>query len=135
MRHLRSTSSSRLCGIPWERAVSIASYFGIDFPRFASDYGKLTAAHPNLMQHALPLHCYTHFDGRRFVNFIGRFETLQLSFNHVMDSLNLNPQPLGRLSQSNRRHDFREYYDQNAKRLIDDIYRRDAELFGYEFDA
>ncbi|MCA9072660.1 MAG: sulfotransferase family 2 domain-containing protein [Planctomycetaceae bacterium] len=119
---------------PWDRAVSIACYFGIPFKDFLANFVARTSKNNNLLQHALPLHHYTHLGEKRFTDFIGKFEQLQSDFDVVCDRLDLERQPL-RKSSSSKRTNYQTYYDRDAKALVDAIYGRDAELFEYQFDT
>lgn len=63
---------------------------------------------------------------------IGRVETMQQSYDAICTRVGIPSAQLGRVNAS-RRGDYRQYYD-NA--LIDGVaalYRRDLDLFGYEF--
>ncbi len=117
---------------PWDRAVSIASYFGLELRQFVMDYEQLTAENPTLKGHAFPLHWYTHDADRRIVDFIGRFERLQHDFDRLARLLELEPCPLPRKNPSEH-NDYRECYDEPLKREVGVRFARDAELYGYEF--
>lgn len=118
---------------PWDRAVSIARYFQIPFLRFARDYDRLIAGNRTLCQHALPLHTYTHMGDRQFVDFIGRFEMLQASFERLCERLGLESREIPHANRSDRT-DYQDYYDAESQQQIDSLFGRDAELYGYRFD-
>jgi hypothetical protein len=119
---------------PWDRAVSIASYFNLDFRRFAMEFNRMTSTNLVLRQHALPLHMYTHIDGRSFVDFVGRFERLQADFDELMELIGLSRTPLPHLSNSHH-DDYRSCYDSDLRTRVEELYGRDAVLFGYTFDG
>lgn len=117
---------------PWERAVSIASYFGIPFQQFLSNYEELVRYDHNLFCHSLPLHRYTHMGDQLFVDFVGRFEALQADFDRVCRLLDQQPQTLPLTSQSEH-GTYLDYYDAAAVERARAIYGRDADCFGYCF--
>lgn len=119
---------------PWDRAVSIASYFRLDFRQFTREYDQLTALNPVLRLHALPLNVYTHFQGRSFMDFVGRFERLQEDFDRLTELLGLSRMSLPHLSRS-RHSEYRKHYDPESAMRIEMLYGRDADLFGYTFDG
>jgi hypothetical protein len=57
---------------------------------------------------------------------------MQASYDAICERIGIPSRPLDRVNASSR-GDYRPYYDQA---LVDDVgalYRRDLELFGYEF--
>lgn len=117
---------------PWDRAVSIASYFRIPFHSFAHDYHKLVAQNENLLQHSLPLHLYANNGQQLFADFVGRFENLQADFDRLCDLLELPRSHLPRSSRS-AHGPYEGYYDADTKHQIDQLYQVDADSFGYRF--
>ncbi|UNK50778.1 sulfotransferase family protein [Lysobacter sp. S4-A87] len=86
-------------------------------------------------QHILfqPQHTFvTDGDGQLLADQIGRVEDMQGSYDAICERIGIASTPLGQVNSS-RRGSYRDYYDQA---LIDGVaayYRRDLELFGYEF--
>lgn len=70
-------------------------------------------------------------NGELSTNFCGRFETLSIDFHHVCTRLGKNVD-LMTCGQSIHRP-YSEHYSPAAKEIVEDIYRRDIELFSYEF--
>lgn len=75
----------------------------------------------------------TDYDGKLIVDFIGRYETLAEDFDRVSQMLNLNVS-LPHLNSSSHR-DYRTYYNDRTKKLVEDYFQEDIELFGYTFDG
>lgn len=62
---------------------------------------------------------------------IGRFETMQESYDRIAERLGLPSTPLERVNESDHR-DYRTYYTQELKDGVARLYARDFELFGYQ---
>lgn len=71
-------------------------------------------------------------DGRLLTDAIGRFEQMQASYDTLCQRIGIPTALLGQVNSS-RRGGYREYYDQALMHGVADFYRRDLELFGYEF--
>lgn len=66
------------------------------------------------------------------VDFIGRYENLQASFDAISARLDLPTTALGHKNPS--KHDaYTSYYDDELRRLVGDFYQEDLRLFGYDF--
>jgi Sulfotransferase family len=69
------------------------------------------------------------------VDFLGRFETLERDFAHVLRTLGIDVQPeLPRSKSSFRPHKpYQDYYDERTEKLIGDWYQSEIALLGYSF--
>src|SRR5690349_11597339 len=74
-------------------------------------------------------------DGRLQVDFIGRQETMQASYDAACARIGMPSASLERVNATESRPAFREYYDDELVGLVGDFYRDDLRLFGYDFDA
>ena len=80
-------------------------------------------------------------DGELFVDFIGKFENLNKDFEELCDKLNLDYKllktqgytglPTVRFGGSHS--NYKMYYDDETIELVSNVYRRDLELFDYEY--
>ena len=80
-------------------------------------------------------------DGELFVDFIGKFENLNKDFEELCDKLNLDYKllktqgytglPTVRFGGSHG--NYKTYYDDETIELVSNVYRRDLELFDYEY--
>ena len=80
-------------------------------------------------------------DGELFVDFIGKFENLNKDFEVLCDKLNLDYEllkihgytglPTVRFGGSHG--NYKTYYDDETIELVSNVYRRDLELFDYEY--
>ena len=67
-------------------------------------------------------------NGNIIVDFIGRFENLYNDFKKAfgLDLINYK-------INSSKHNDYKEYYDSETKSLVEECYKKDLELFKYEF--
>jgi len=71
------------------------------------------------------------FKGNVFVDFIGRLESIERDWKIISSAIGCSPD-FPHINKSNRGH-YRDYYDDETRDIIADIYATDIELFGYEF--
>jgi hypothetical protein len=117
---------------PWDRVVSIASYFDLSLGDFLSNFNHYNQEE-SIRIHSLPLNLYTHQNGIRFADMICRFESLQSDINLVLDRIGLERQKLPFLNRSDHQH-YSTYYSSEDIKKVADIYRDDILLFGYMFE-
>lgn len=75
---------------------------------------------------------YLTVNGKIMVDFIGRFERLQEDFYKVCDALNIPRSDLPHIIKTTHLP-YREYYNTQARKIIEEIYKEDIDYFGYEF--
>jgi hypothetical protein len=68
------------------------------------------------------------------VDFVGRFERLNMDFEHVCRLLNLSGVQLRHVNGSAHKP-YQDYYNGHTRKLIEEHYRDDIETFGYTFDT
>jgi hypothetical protein len=71
--------------------------------------------------------------GELLVDFVGRFETLAEDYDTVCKRVGIDNH-LPHINASRHRH-FSHYYTPETRALVEEVYRPDIDLFGYEFDA
>ena len=72
-------------------------------------------------------------EGEILLHYIGRFEHLQDDFNEVCDRIGIPRKELPHVNQSKHR-DYRNYYNKRTRKMVEDAFAQDIELFGYTFD-
>ena len=85
--------------------------------------------------HFLPQeHYLRNYRGKVALDFIGRFEQLQEDFKYITDKLGVSCE-LNHYNKTNHRVDgnYREAYNPRMQKRVEDVYRADVELLGYEF--
>lgn len=117
---------------PWDRLVSITSYFQISPQDFIRDFSVYQET-PIIRLHSLPQAIYTHRQGQPFVNQICRFETLQADFNLVCDRIGLERQQLPVVNRSLHAH-YSRYFTLEGRERVHEIYQEDIAYFGYMFE-
>ena len=68
------------------------------------------------------------------LDFIGRFENLQLDINTICDNIELRRRGLPHLNESAHGH-YSSYYDQETRDAVAKSYAEDIEHFGYKFGS
>lgn len=74
---------------------------------------------------------FTDADGNFIVDFVGRLECLQSHFQQVCDRIGVNATLPRR--NSSRHRDYRDYYDERARRLVEKHFAEDIDRFRYSF--
>jgi hypothetical protein len=64
---------------------------------------------------------------------VGRFETLQNSFDEICSTIGVAPQLLKMNVGEYDNSDYRQHYDDGSRKAIADIFVDDVTEFGYEF--
>lgn len=66
------------------------------------------------------------------VDFIGKFENLNEDINKISTIINIKFKELPHKNKSDHKF-YKEYYDEETKEIIREVYNEDIELFNYEF--
>jgi len=74
----------------------------------------------------------TNKDGNIIVDFIGRFEALEMDAQVVFNRLGLMNASLPHHNSSKRNH-YRAYYNEHTQQLVAERYAKDIAFFGYQF--
>jgi hypothetical protein len=72
-------------------------------------------------------------NGRLLVDFVGKYEQLNQDFQQVCDTLGLDAALPHKQKSSHR--DYRTYYNERTKHLVEEYFKEDIEFFGYTFDT
>ena len=70
--------------------------------------------------------------GNLLVDFLGRFENLPHDFDAVCSTIGISAELPA--VNGTRHRDYRSYYTDHSRRLIEEHFREDVDFFGYSFD-
>jgi hypothetical protein len=83
--------------------------------------------------HHRPQWDYLTIDGKIAVDFVGRFENVGRDWKIICENIGVDI-PLGHARASNeRKKSYRDYYNNETRDCIAEIYKKDIEEFDYEF--
>jgi len=83
--------------------------------------------------HFLPQHTFISLDdGVVPLDYVARYETLPDDFRYIAQRLGIQA-PLQHLNASNRTA-YKDYYDAETIDIVADLYSKDLELLGYDFE-
>lgn len=95
--------------------------------------GWLTEENINNSLHFQHQYCFLEDEkGIIAVDFIGRFENIEEDFKKITEELNIR-RTLKKTNTSKRKEDYKAYYDEETKTIVNEVYRKDIQLFNYEF--
>jgi len=148
---------------PWSRMVSLYRYLGyegkFEFNSFIKNEFR-NIVFQEMSWFVCPQSEYLYNEaGELIVDYVGRFEDLQGGFDEVCENIGMAPILLPHVNASpaqtpavttqsqqvtysfsiggnevpTARPSWRDYYDDGAINVIAELYRRDIELFGYQF--
>jgi len=123
---------------PYDRFVSFSAFMGRESGQFQRSPGEF-------MKYLLTEHVKTNpllmrpqieflgdAEGRIAMDFVGRCEDMQAGYDQACARIGIETAPLDQVNSSVR-SDYRGYYDKELIELVATLYRRDLELFGYQF--
>ena len=70
-------------------------------------------------------------DDELIVDYIGKTEKLQKSFDEICGKIDIRPIDLGRKNKSNRDSNYMKYYDEELKKDVYNYFKKDFEAFNY----
>lgn len=124
---------------PFDRFVSYCAFMTREdgaFLRNPKDVMRYFLFEDRPLDHLLfqPQHTLvTDAEGRLLTDVVGRVEEMQASYDAIAARLGIPSAALEKVNSS-RRDDYRGYYDAELVEGVAEIYRRDLDLFGYDFE-
>lgn len=140
------------CRNPFSRVVSLWTYWndrlrvrnlsGVEFLYFVKNYADMKSKIIRIFEEKEKIHFYTCTEGvalstdKRLsytdIDFWIRTENLQENFNTFCDKVGIKRMNLSHRNKSKHKH-YTEYYDDETKEIVGELYKKDIEYFGYEF--
>ena len=71
-------------------------------------------------------------ENKLVVDFTGRFENIKNDFSYVCNKIGVSEKELPHFHKQDRSH-YRDYYDNSTRKLVEERYPYDIELFNYKF--
>lgn len=118
---------------PWDRVVSIATYFNINISDYVNNINSYRETDKNIAGHSRPQHHSCFFDGKRFANTICRLETIQADFNVVCDHLGISRLRIPK-TNATRHRPYYKHYTGTMQKIIENFYLDDIKHLGYSFE-
>ena len=125
---------------PYDRFVSTCFFLHRENPGFAASATqsmKDALARNHFRERVLvkpQLQQLTAEDGSMQLDYVGRYESLQHSYDEICSRLKLPTTMLGRNNTSRHGHPA-DYYDDELRQLVKDFYAQDLQTFAYDFPA
>lgn len=85
--------------------------------------------------HLKPQYLFLTENNQLKVDFVGKFENLKIDFDHICQQINYkyNKKTLDTKYRKTNHQNYKEYYTEESKQIIGDYFKKDIELFNYEF--
>lgn len=125
---------------PFDRFVSTCFFLNRGNPNFAGSavaFMKDRLPRPRFRQRVLARPQYRQLIGTNdeiALDFTGRYENLQESFDHVCERIGIPGTELGRKNAS-AHSKYVDYYDSDLRQQVADFYAEDLRIFAYDFPA
>ena len=122
---------------PFDRFVSTCFFLNRRNPGFAGNevgFMRQAIGTTRFRQRVLvrpQYHLLTDDSGMLKMDYVGRYENLQDSFNNICRHIGLAASELT-VKNASRHRSYECYYDADLKVTVAEFYRRDFELFGYD---
>ncbi|HAD96301.1 MAG TPA: sulfotransferase [Cryomorphaceae bacterium] len=123
---------------PFDRFISYAFFKKGNTPLFqkhTQEILKLMFQNPNTKADLLfqpQLGFIADTEKNIMMDYVGRFENLQASYNAICERIGIAPEPLEKLNSSAHK-DYRYYYDEDLVKLVGEYYQDDLSAFGYGY--
>ncbi|RLU01159.1 sulfotransferase family 2 domain-containing protein [Ketobacter sp.] len=123
---------------PWDRAYSWYNNYVRDPEHEKSGLSRRVDFNQFLQQEsghgmlASQLYWLQDSKGNIPMDYIGRFENLAADFSYVCEQLGVADQALPHKVKGEA-NGYRDRYDEEARALVESVYREEIDLFGYQF--
>ena len=85
--------------------------------------------------HISPQYLYAYNKEAELVtDYIGRMENFDVDLQNIFEQLNLSlPSSINKVNTTPKRDKYRKYYTDDARKIVEQLYEKDLNLFNYEF--
>lgn len=132
---------------PWDKMVSQYFYIKRKKPKYRKSFEEficdfdLCPEKANLRRKCVPIQYQpvqypwiTNENGDLMVDFVGRFENIEEDFNKVLKEINYKGnKKLSHLNRTKHEH-YSNYYNEKTKKIVEKKFKKDIEMFSYEFE-
>jgi hypothetical protein len=91
----------------------------------------------NKYRQVRPQHEYIYENNKLLIDHVGRFENLANEWKFLCEKLKINDKLFHirgyTINEHLKNKHYRDYYDDETKAYVSETYKKDLELFGYEF--
>ena len=77
---------------------------------------------------------YLNLNRGEYIDFYGKVENFEEDMNYVASKIGLEIQNIPWKNKAVKK-DYREYYNNETIKIVEEIYQKDIEAFGYTFDG
>lgn len=123
---------------PYDRFVSVCAFLNRQNPEFkgnALPWMKSAISHPRFQQRVLVRPQYQQLisaDGEISLDFVGKYEQLQSSFDKILQRVGLDTVSL-ETKNSSKHSQYHDYYDAELQEMVTEFYQGDLERFDYAY--
>tara|TARA_B100001093_G_C26753091_1_gene982088 strand:+ start:818 stop:1441 length:624 start_codon:yes stop_codon:yes gene_type:complete len=125
---------------PWDCVVSWYEFqlrCCQENPNISSDWNLLNVSFENFIHNFQniwldPIEWKNLYLFTKCCDFIGRFENLQEDFDFVCDKIGIPKQQLPHENKTKHKS-YTEYYNDETKQIVAEVFAKDIEYFGYKF--
>ncbi len=125
---------------PWDWQVSLYHFMRAEPSNYQHELGKSFRDFDHYLDWRLnnDLRFQHEFlldeDGTMLMDYVGRLETINDDMAHICQTLNIPTIQLPHVNKS-QHNDYRSYYTDTTRERVAQAFKRDIELFGYDFDG
>ena len=125
---------------PFDRFVSCCFFLNRTNPNFEDEavaFMKEYLPRPRFQQRILVQPQYQQLytaDGELALDYVGRYEDLQQSYDTICERVGLPESELGQ-NNSSEHSSFARYYDDELRQQVADFYKEDLRLFSYDYPS
>ena len=125
---------SRLVSFYLNKIIKENQYYRIGkTEREFSKVAKIICKKPDVIsdEHFVSQYCLVYEEGQCLVDFVGKFENLEVEFKPIQEKYDLSPLEHIRKMPT---YDYRDYYTPELVEKVAKRYEKDIEVFGYQKD-